>query len=107
MIGRSMFFPMFNYFCTVLEMAVPAKVFYLDCQVMHHSEFLISWGWPLVSETEAPRGQSKQLNDNIQVVDKSIMHAVIEYKEDDQVKRTTVRTSPYIFNGMYYQIYPF
>ena len=86
-------------------MAVPEKVFFIDCKFLGQNEFSISWGWPLVCE-DAPAETNKAdeaTNRNSEVVDKSLVHAVIEYRENREVKRVKALTSPYIFKGMHCQ----
>ena len=83
-------------------MAVPGKVFFIDCKVLAPIEFEISWRWPLVSVTDdhqEKKNSDEEKNLMLNVVDKSLMHAVIEYRERGQVKRLTAKTSPYIFKG--------
>ena len=84
----------------ISEIAVPARVFFLDCQVLNQREFAISWGWPLVYELDIKdAGNEEAEKASTEVVDKSMMHAVIEYREEGQVKSVTAKTSPYIFKG--------
>ena len=87
-------------------MAVPEKVFFVDCKVLGRKEFAISWGWPLVCEqdgTEERERTEAATKPSSEVVDKSLVHAVIEYSEDKEVKRVKALTSPYIFKGMHCQ----
>ena len=90
------------------ELAVPEKVFFVDCKVLGLEEFSISWGWPLVYEQDVPEETKKTeaaTNTGPEVVDKSLLHAVIEYKEGQEVKRVKALTSPFIFKGMLCQQY--
>ena len=80
------------------EIAVPEKVFFVDCNALGPNEFAISWGWPLVSEQDVPE---ETLEATIsEVVDKSVLHAVIEYSDSGLVWRVNTSTSPYIFKGI-------
>ena len=86
-----------------LDAAVPGKVLFIDCKAIAPKEFAISWGWPLVHEADMTEDTLKtEDKTNQEVVDKSLLHAVIEYSERGQVKRATAQTSPYIFKGIPY-----
>ena len=81
-------------------MAVPGRLFFLDCQVLKEREYALSWGWPLIHEKD--EGVTEAEKTSTQVVDKAIMHVVIEYRDEGTVRRATAVKSPFIFKGENY-----
>ena len=78
----------------VLFYTAPGKVLFLDCKVLGQDEIEISWGWPLVSMEAVPSDSGIT-----GVVDKSVTHVIIQYKEGEQLKRITAEKSPCIIKG--------
>ena len=80
----------------------PGKMFYVDCKAEEPEQVKISWGWPVVLiDGQTDTSDSDALHKEN---DKTVTHAVIEFKENGEVKRVTAETSPYIFKGNTYHI---
>ena len=79
----------------ISEARVPRKLFYLDCKIIASDEIEISWGWP----QEPIEGEHEGQDSFTVEIDKSVTHAVIEYKEGEELKRVKAETSPYVLAG--------
>ena len=81
----------------VVEVTIPGKMYYIDCKTLDQDQIELSWGWPLAlsdGQTDASYSDVPSYGS-----DKTVTHAVIEFKEKGEIKRVTTSTSPYIFTG--------
>ena len=83
-------------------MAVPGKVRFLNCKVLSPQKFRITWAWPLVdTDTEGNAASDKECTE---MMDSTITHAVIEYKQGVQLQRTSLDNPAFIYDGMFYKM---
>ena len=71
---------------------------YLDCKQIGLDKFEISWGWPKVICEEDP-GTDTQSAGCLGIMDKTVTHAIIQYRDGGRVEEDTAERSPYVFEG--------
>ena len=88
----------FSSYC-FLEIAVPGKVLYLDCFILGAETFQLSWGLPLVSNDGEASAEASSEISSMGVIDPTVTHAVIQYRDQGHICKVEAKTSPYTFTG--------